>query len=118
MYFKNLHPYRLSTEWPITAEALHEQLAAKPFRPCGSQDFESRGWVAPCDGGEFVHAIGDNWLVCMQTETKILPPSVINKEADARAAVIACSASNKATRRCASTRSRSRASSRSSRARS
>ena len=30
MYFKNLQPYRLSTEWPITAEALHEQLARKP----------------------------------------------------------------------------------------
>lgn len=89
MYFKNLHPYRLSTEWPITAESLHEQLATKPFRPCGSQDFESRGWVAPCQDGDLVHEAGLDWLVCMQTETKILPPAVINKEADARAAVIA-----------------------------
>lgn len=89
MYFKNLQPYRLSTEWPVTAESLHEQLATKPFHPCGSQDFESSGWVAPCDSGALVHAIGHNWLVCMQTETKILPPAVINKEADARAAVIA-----------------------------
>jgi len=88
MYFKNLHPYRLSPEWPITAETLHEQLAKKPFHPCGAQDFEYRGWVAPCDGGELVHAIGDNWLVCMQTEAKILPPAVINKEADKRAAEI------------------------------
>lgn len=52
MFFKNLHLYRLSPEWPITAETLHEQLAKKPFHPCGAQDFESRGWVAPCDGGE------------------------------------------------------------------
>lgn len=89
MYFKNLHPCRLSTEWPITLDALREQLATKPFKPCGSQDHESRGWVSPCDGGELVHAIGHNWLACMQTETKILPPAVINKEADARAAVIA-----------------------------
>ena len=89
MYFKNLQPYRLSTEWPITAEVLHEQLARKPFHPCGSQDFESRGWVSPCDDGELVHAIGDDWLICLQTEAKILPPAVINKEADARAAVIA-----------------------------
>lgn len=88
MFFKNLQPYRLSPEWPITAETLHEQLAKKPFHPCGAQDFESRGWVAPCDGGELVHAIGDNWLVCMQTEAKILPPAVINKEADKRAAEI------------------------------
>ena len=89
MYFKNLQPYRLSTEWPITAEELHEQLAAKPFRPCGPQDFESRGWVAPCDDGDLVHAIGDDWLICLQSEAKILPPAVINKEADARAAAIA-----------------------------
>ena len=88
MFFKNLQLYRLSPEGPITAETLHEQLAKKPFHPCGVQDFESRGWVAPCDGGELVHAIGDNWLVCMQTEAKILPPSVINKEADKRAAEI------------------------------
>ena len=88
MYFKNLHPYRLSPEWPIAAETLHEQLAKKPFHQCGAQDFESRGWVAPCDGGELVHAIGDNWLVCMQTEAKLLPPAVINKEADKRAAEI------------------------------
>lgn len=88
MFFKNLQPYRLSPEWPITAETLHEQLAKKPFHPCGAQDFESRGWVAPCDGGELVHAIGDNWLVCMQTEAKLLPPAVINKEADKRAAEI------------------------------
>ena len=89
MYFKNLQPYRLSTEWPVTAESLHEQLARKPFHPCGSQDFESRGWVSPCDDGELVHAIGDDWLICLQSEAKILPPAVINKEADARAAVIA-----------------------------
>ena len=89
MYFKNLQIYRLSTEWPITAEVLHEQLAKRPFHPCGSQDFESRGWVSPCDGGALVHAIGHNWMICLQTEAKILPPAVINKEADARAAVIA-----------------------------
>ena len=89
MYFKNAQTYRLSTEWPITAETLHEQLAKKPFHPCGVQDFESRGWVAPCDDGDLVHAIGDDWLICLQSEAKILPPAVINKEADARAAVIA-----------------------------
>ncbi len=89
MYFKNLQTYRLSTEWPITLEALHAQLAKRPFQSCGSQDTESRGWVAPCDDGDLVHAIGNDWLICMQAEAKILPPAVINKEADARAAMIA-----------------------------
>ena len=88
MYFKNLHPYRLSPEWPITLDALREQLATKPFKPCGSQDHESRGWVPPFDGGELVHAIGFNWLVCMQVEQRILPAAVVQKEADKRAALI------------------------------
>ena len=88
MFFKNLHPYRLSPEWPITLDALREQLATKPFKPCGSQDHESRGWVPPFDGGELVHAIGFNWLVCMQVEQRILPAAVVQKEADKRAALI------------------------------
>ena len=88
MYFKNIHPYRLSPEWPITLDALREQLATKPFKPCGSQDHESRGWVPPFDGGELVHAIGFNWLVCMQVEQRILPAAVVQKEADKRAALI------------------------------
>lgn len=89
MYFKNAQIYRLSTEWPITLEALHAQLAKRPFQSCGSQDTESRGWIAPCEGADLVHAIGDNWLVCMQTETKILPPAVVQQEADKRATEIA-----------------------------
>jgi recombination associated protein RdgC len=44
--------------------------------------------VPPFDGSELVHAIGFNWLVCMQVEAKLLPPAVINKEADKRAAEI------------------------------
>ena len=85
MYFKNLQPYRLSTEWPITTFAMREQLAKKAFQPCGSQDHESRGWVPPFDGGELVHAIGFNWLVCMQVEQRILPAAVVQREADKRA---------------------------------
>lgn len=85
MYFKNLHPFRLSTEWPITLDALREQLATKPFKPCGSQDHESRGWVPPFDGGELVHAVGADLLVCMQVEQRILPTAVVQREADKRA---------------------------------
>ena len=88
MYFKNLQPYRLSTEWPITAESLHGQLATKPFKPCGSQDHESRGWVPPFEGGELAHAVGADLLVCMQVEQRILPAAVVQKEADKRAALI------------------------------
>lgn len=89
MYFKNAQVYRLSTEWPITLEALRAQLAKRPFQSCGSQDTESRGWIAPCEGTDLVHAVGYDWLICMQTETKILPPAVVQQEADKRATEIA-----------------------------
>jgi recombination associated protein RdgC len=89
MYFKNAQIYRLSTEWPITLDALREQLATKPFKPCGSQDHESRGWAPPFDGGELVHAVGADLLVCMQVEQRILPAAVVQEEAAKRAAVIA-----------------------------
>lgn len=88
MYFKNLHTYRLSPEWPITLDALREQIATKPFKPCGNQDHESRGWVPPFDGGELVHAVGADLLVCMQVEQRILPAAVVQEEAAKRAAEI------------------------------
>ena len=60
MYFKNLQIYRILPDWRIAADDLEQQLARRPFNPPGAQDFESRGWVAPCDGGALVHAIGHN----------------------------------------------------------
>ena len=89
MCFKHPHISRLSTEWPVTVEPLHEQLARKPIHSCGSQDFESRGWVAPCQDGDLVHEAGLDWLVCMQVEQRILPAAVVNEEDAKRAAVIA-----------------------------
>jgi len=85
MFFKNLQIYRISPEWPITLDALHEQLSKRTFRHCGAQDMESRGWTDPVDGNGPVHAVGYDWLICMQTETKILPPAVVQQEADKRA---------------------------------
>lgn len=85
MYFKNAQIYRLSPNWTITADELEQQLARRPFTPPGAQDFERRGWVSPADDGALVRAVGYDWLICMQTETKILPPAVVQQEADKRA---------------------------------
>jgi recombination associated protein RdgC len=87
MFFKNLQFYRLSTEWPITAEKLAEQLSRKLFQPCGNQDTESRGWVPPV-GADLVHSVAGQWLICLQTETKVLPAAVVKQEADRRAEAI------------------------------
>lgn len=94
MFFKNLQAYRLTADIAESASALSEQLAKRAFVPCGNQDIETRGWVAPnphdfkLEDASFVHAVGDHWLLCLQTETKILPQKVVDEVAAERATEI------------------------------
>ena len=85
MWFKNLQIYRLPANWDMTLERLEEQLAKKPFHPCGSQDMESRGWLSPLGNEVLVHAVGQQWLVCLGFEHRLLPSAVVKQEADERA---------------------------------
>ncbi|MCC4116376.1 recombination-associated protein RdgC [Aromatoleum toluclasticum] len=89
MFFKNLMIYRLAAGWDMTAEALGEQLARKRFQPCGNQDQETRGWVSPTGDEFLVHQVGDQWLIALGLEQKLLPSSVVKLEAEERAEVIA-----------------------------
>lgn len=89
MWFKNLQFYRLPAGWNMSAEALEEQLARKRFQPCGSQDQETRGWVSPHDGDTLVHRVGDQWLIALGSEQRLLPSSVVKQEAEERAEEIA-----------------------------
>ncbi|NLF53295.1 MAG: recombination-associated protein RdgC [Thauera phenolivorans] len=88
MWFKNLQIYRLPTHWDMSAERLDEQLAKKRFHPCGSQDMESRGWVAPLPAAEeegLVRVVGDQWLISLGLEHRLLPAAVVKQEAEERA---------------------------------
>jgi recombination associated protein RdgC len=89
MWFKNLQVYRLPANWDMSAERLEEQLAKKPFHPCGSQDMESRGWLSPLGNEVLVHAVGGQWLVCLGFEHRLLPSAVVKQEADERAEELA-----------------------------
>jgi len=89
MYFKNLQLYRLPAKWDLPIEKLEEQLAKKTFQPCGSQDMESRGWMSPLGNDVLVHAVGDQWLIALGAEGKLLPSSVVKQVADERAEEIA-----------------------------
>jgi DNA recombination-dependent growth factor C len=73
MWFKNLQIYRLPAPWDMSAERLEEQLAKKPFHPCGSQDMESRGWLSPLGNEVLVHAVGGQFLICLGFEHRLLP---------------------------------------------
>ena len=85
MWFKNLQIYRLRN-CTIAASQLEEALAMHALQGCGSMDMQSRGWIAPRkDVDALVHALNGQMLVALGVEQKLLPASVINQYAQARA---------------------------------
>lgn len=88
MWFKNLQIYRLPAAWPVTAEQLEAQLAKLAFVPCGSQDMQSRGWLPPQGKEGLVHSVAGQFLLCLGSESKLLPSSIVNQFAKDRAAEI------------------------------
>lgn len=88
MWFKNLTLYRLKT-WNINAVILEERLQRLSLQPCSGLDMQSRGWVPPKGENEpLVHTLGPQLLISLGVEKKLLPSTVINQFAKARAAEI------------------------------
>jgi recombination associated protein RdgC len=80
MWFRNLLVYRLTQDISLDAEALETALAAKPARPCASQELSTYGFVPPLGKGSdapLVHASGDFLLLAARKEERILPGSVV-----------------------------------------
>lgn len=85
MWFKNLFLYR-ATDWKISPGELEGALARQAFRSCGNMEMESRGWLAPRGNGDvLVHCLGRQMLIALGVEQRLLPASVINQYAKARA---------------------------------
>ena len=86
MFFKNLQVYRLPANWPMSAPELNGMLERQAFTPATSMDLVRQGWAAPRGAGEpLVHAVGGQFLLQLKTEKKLLPSTVINQVAAARA---------------------------------
>lgn len=84
MWFKNASIYTLTA--PIEgADLLAEHLAPLAFEPGSSLEMQRLGWVPPREGGELVHAVGSQYLIALRSEKKLLPASVVNQVAKARA---------------------------------
>ncbi|HEY1129161.1 MAG TPA: recombination-associated protein RdgC [Roseateles sp.] len=77
--FKHLILYRIGGDMPGSAEGLCEILAQSAFVATGPTQKQSTGWVPPRgdDHGPFVQVIDGHWVVKLQTETRLLPNSVI-----------------------------------------
>jgi recombination associated protein RdgC len=90
MFFKNLITLMFTEACGLTAEDLETALNNRPFRPCGSLEPVSAGWVPPAgkENGPLIHAAHGFLMVCLKREEKILPPAVVTEVVNARAAEI------------------------------
>jgi recombination associated protein RdgC len=85
MWFKNLQIYRLPAPWPVSADQLEAALAPQAFVATSSIEMQSMGWVAPRPNGKLVHVVNRQMLLLLGREKKLLPTTVINQFAKARA---------------------------------
>ena len=81
MLLKNLRIYRLDPTWTLDAAQLSELLEQHQFQPGTSQDPTSIGWTEPRTGHGLVYQNNGQILLCMRSEKKLLPSSVINQVA-------------------------------------
>lgn len=88
MWFKNLQLYRLPANLAIGAAQLQEQLSRGPFVKCPSNQPMSRGFVSPRKDGDLVYQLGDQWMIALAIEQRLLPSSVVNEEVKERAEAI------------------------------
>ncbi|MET1255078.1 recombination-associated protein RdgC [Aliikangiella maris] len=81
MWFRNLHLYRLSKSFELSADELAEKLDDKRFQPCGRQAEESVGWISPIhrERDYLIHAGGGAVLICMRREQKVIPASAVKE---------------------------------------
>ena len=83
---KNLIIYRMSRA--VDFAKIDELAAHFKFTPCGPQDMAKTGWVSPL-GDEFenlTHQASGIVLLCVKSEKKNIPASVINERLDAKVA--------------------------------
>jgi recombination associated protein RdgC len=80
MWFKNLSIFRLTEAFTLTSEELEEKLETLAFRPCGSHEDFSLGWVSPIGkAAPLVHSANGFMMICTKKEERVLPTSVLNE---------------------------------------
>jgi len=81
MWFRNLQLYRLTENFGLDAEALHEALLERAFKPCGGLDTHSIGWTSPLGkhSDSLAHAANGRMMICQRREDRILPSAVVRE---------------------------------------
>lgn len=88
MWFKNLKLFRLAAPWNLTAEQVEERLEKMAFKGSNSLEMQTMGWLAPRENGGLVHTVNGQMLLSLRVDKKLLPSTVVNQVAKARAADI------------------------------
>ncbi len=89
MWFKNLVVYRLPADWSLSPLDLEARLASRTLQPVSPLEMTSRGWVAPADSGRLVHSVGNQLLIALAVDQRLLPASVIRQVVKERAEALA-----------------------------
>ena len=88
MWFKNLKLYRLAAYWNLTADQVEQALEKQAFRGSNSLEMQTLGWLPPRENGGLVHTVNGQMLLNLRVDKKLLPTTVVNQVAKARAADI------------------------------
>lgn len=79
MWFRNLVVHRLPADWSHTAADLESALGKFTLQPCTPFEMRSRGWLPASTAGGLVHTVNGHHMICLGTESKLLPGSVIRQ---------------------------------------
>jgi recombination associated protein RdgC len=85
MWFRNLKIYRLSAAWTLFGDDLEAALKRFAFQPGNNLEMQAIGWVPPRENGGLAHVVNGQILLSLRAEKKLLPATVINQVAKARA---------------------------------
>ncbi len=84
--FRNVRFYQLQSDWSDSEEALSQTLESAAFEPCGPLTERSNGWmpVYPDASDMLARRLNGADLLRLRSQSRVLPPSVITEELEAR----------------------------------
>ncbi|AFP85516.1 DNA recombination-dependent growth factor C [secondary endosymbiont of Heteropsylla cubana] len=81
LWFKNIVIYRLTKRIELSVAEIEKKLSDFIFTSCSGQDIAKSGWISPMGDAysPLIHATSGHLFLCLRTEEKVIPPSVIKK---------------------------------------
>ncbi|NII53547.1 recombination-associated protein RdgC [Luteibacter sp. SG786] len=91
MLFRNLTLFRFSPAVAADLSRLDDVLPEHQLRAVGPMEMSTRGFVSPFGRGDdrLTHTVGHDTMVVVGSESRMLPPSVVNDELASRVQKIA-----------------------------